>query len=179
MTYKLTEEQQSRCFPPADRKLTPEEFAIMFPPLKNPVHRKGYVIGRLANDVIPVVATTLRTLLGADWTIFDDWHAAHPEADDQWRKYEISRGRTYAEALRAPAGQNVFQFDLGHLKSATHGLLVLPAGRSGHMELAWLAGQGKRTAILLDQDYDRWDVMYAFADLVTHDIKDVIADWRD
>jgi hypothetical protein len=163
MKYELSEEQRACCFPP----------------LVNPVHRKAYVIGSLANIHIAGVAATLRALLGRDWEIFDDWHAAHPKADEEWRDYEIQRGRSYSEALRSEAAQNVFQFDKRHLDDTTHGILVLPAGRSGHLELGYLAGRGVKTAILLDKDYDRWDVMYAFADIVTHDIKNVIAAWRD
>ena len=56
---------------------------------------------------------------------------------------------------------------------------MLPAGRSGHLELGRLSGQGAATAILLDEDYDRWDVIYAFADLVTRDIDEIIEKWRD
>ncbi len=165
--YNLTGEQRDRCFPPQTE----------WPPLKNPVYRKVYVVGSLANALIPAIAGKIRRAL--DWEVFDDWHAAHPKADDEWRSYEMARGRTYEEALRAPAGQNVYQFDLGHLNTSTHGLLVLPAGRSGHLELGFLRGAGKQTAILLDADYDRWDVMYAFADLVTRDLNDIIERWRE
>jgi len=143
----------------------------------NPVYRKVYIVGALKNPDIPAIAKLLRLELG--WEVFDDWHAAHPEADDQWKYYEQARGRTYEEALRAAAGQNVFTFDLCHLNTSTHGLLALPAGRSGHLELGYLRGAGKQTAILLDEDYDRWDVMYAFADLVTRDINEIIERWRE
>ena len=141
------------------------------------MHRKVYVIGALKNPDVPLVAARLRNHLPC-WEIFDDWHAAHPEADDQWREYELDRGRNYEEALKAYAGQNVFQFDKRHLNESTHGLLVLPAGRSGHLELGYLAGRGASTAILLDEDYDRWDVMYAFADVVSTNLEEIILTWK-
>jgi len=191
--YDLTGEQQARCFPPqeewsdtvavnygGDKIYVPRKYEGCYskwPPLVNPVHRKAYVVGSLANPEIPKIAQHLRRELG--WEVFDDWHAAHPEADSQWRAYEVARGRSYEEALRAPAGQNVYNFDLGHLNTSTHGLLALPAGRSGHLELGYLAGRGASTAILLDADYDRWDVMYAFADIVTKDIEEIIEKWRE
>jgi hypothetical protein len=43
-------------------------------------------------------------------------------------------------------------------------VLVLPAGKSGHMELGWALGQRKIGYVLFDQTPERWDVMYQFAD---------------
>ncbi len=173
--YELSGEQPQKCF---ERTEAEKTFDAVFnaPPLINPVHRKVYVVGALKNPIVPILAATLRDVLG--WEVFDDWHAAHPQADNEWQNYERSRGRTYEQALLAPAAQNVFQFDKLHLNESTHGLLVLPAGRSGHLELGYLAGNGATTAILLDGDYDRWDVMYGFADLVTRDIGEVIDRWK-
>lgn len=151
------------------------ELPPYIPPLVNPTHCKVYVIGALKNDLIPTIASKLRELL--DVEVFDDWHAAHPQADNEWQNYERARGRSYEQALTAYAAQNIFRFDKRHLDDSTHGLLVLPAGRSGHLELGYLAGRGCTTAILLDGDYDRWDVMYAFADLVTADLEEVIERW--
>ena len=147
------------------------------PKLKNPVFRKIYVIGRLANPDVQVVAALLRQHF-PDWEVFDDWQAAHPEADAAWRRYELARGRTYEQALSAYAGQSVFSFDKKHLNQSTHALLVLPAGRSGHLELGYMAGRGAKTAILLDAEYDRWDVMYAFADTVATGLGTIIEEWK-
>lgn len=94
---------------------------------------------------------------------FDDWYAAGPEADDCWKAYEQGRERTYQEALEGYAAKHVFDFDTTHLKRTTHALLILPAGKSGHMELMYAAyGLGHPSAILLDPDDVRWDVMYQF-----------------
>lgn len=118
-----------------------------------------YVIGSLRNDEIPEIATSLRAL-GLD--SFDDWFAAGPEADDYWKKYEEGRGNGYKEALRGHAARHVFEFDKHHLDRCDSALLVLPAGKSGHLELGYVSGSGKPTYILLDRP-DRWDVMYQFA----------------
>lgn len=119
-----------------------------------------YLIGSLRNEAIPDTAATLRSI-GLE--VFDDWYAAGPEADDYWRTYEKRRGRSYSEALKGHAANHVFEFDKLHLERCDAALLVLPAGRSGHLELGYTAGLGKKTFILLDQEYDRWDVMYRFA----------------
>lgn len=122
-----------------------------------------YVIGSLRNSDIPSTGRALREL-GLD--VFDDWYAAGPEADDYWKEYETSRGRSYAEALEGRAVRNVFGFDKSNLDRVDAGLLVLPAGRSGHLELGYIIGSGKRGFILTEPNHDRWDAMYRFAEKV-------------
>lgn len=118
-----------------------------------------YLIGSLRNPRVPEIAKILRE---RGFEVFDDWHAAGPTADDEWRKYEEGRGHTYQEALDGHAAEHVFAFDKTHLDRATEGVLVLPAGRSCHLEAGYLAGQGKPVFVLLDPTADRWDVMYKF-----------------
>lgn len=100
--------------------------------------------------------------------MFDDWYAAGPEADDKWRDYEKARGHSYLKALEGHAARNVFAFDKRHLDSSDAAVLVLPAGKSGHLELGYMIGCGKPCFILLDNP-ERWDVMYQFAHFVTDD----------
>lgn len=133
---------------------------------------KVYLIGSLRNPEIPKIANEIRK---AGLEVFDDWYAAGSEADDKWKEYEQGRGRSYMEALAGAAAKNVFQFDKKHLESADAVILVLPAGKSGHLELGWSLGRGKRGYILLDSP-DRWDVMYRFADLVTEDLSEIVTD---
>lgn len=121
-----------------------------------------YLIGSLRNPEIPHLANRIREL-GFD--VFDDWFAAGPKADDCWREYEQIRGRTFTQALGGRAAHNVFQFDRANLEAADIVVLALPAGKSGHLELGWAAGQSKPTFVLLDNP-DRWDVMYQFATAV-------------
>jgi hypothetical protein len=118
-----------------------------------------YLIGSLRNEEIPKVAESLRST-GLD--VFDDWYSAGFEADDYWKKYEEGRGRSYKDALGGYAARHVFEFDRSHLDRCDAACLVLPAGKSGHLELGYVAGSGKPTFILLDRP-DRWDVMYQFA----------------
>ena len=120
-----------------------------------------YIVGSLRNDNIPKVASYVR--LHADIEVFDDWYAAGPEADDYWRTYELNRGRNYEEALAGRAATNTFRYDKSNLDRCDACVLVLPAGKSGHLELGYFIGCGKPGYILLDADYDRWDVMYRFA----------------
>lgn len=119
-----------------------------------------YLIGSLRNPEVPVVAAELRQL---NIDVFDDWFAAGPEADDYWQKYEKARGRSYGEALHGHSASHVFEYDKSHLDRCDFGVLVLPAGKSGHLELGYLIGQGKPGYILLAGEPERYDVMYRFA----------------
>jgi hypothetical protein len=119
-----------------------------------------YLIGSLRNPEIPELAHRIRNW-GFD--VFDDWYAAGPEADDYWQQYEKMRGHTFSEALDGYAARNVWSFDKTHLDRADAGVLAMPAGRSGHLELGYIMGSGKPGFILLDKEPDRFDVMYRFA----------------
>lgn len=140
-----------------------------------PRPKKCYLIGSLRNPFVPELATRLRKSC-PDTEIFDDWIAAGPEADDYWKAYEVARGRRYEEALRGYAAKHVFEFDKHHLDSSTHALLVLPAGKSGHMEVTYAKyGAGCETAILLERGADiRYDVMYQFVDRVLETEEEVV-----
>lgn len=119
-----------------------------------------YLIGSLRNPKIPEIAQALRD---AGHEVFDDWYAAGPEADDKWQEYEQGRGRDFRGALDGFAASHVFNFDKFHLDRCGTGVLVCPAGRSGHLELGYMIGQGKPGYILLDGEPERFDVMYKFA----------------
>lgn len=126
---------------------------------------------------MPELAIRLRKELGSDVEVFDDWYSAGPKADDHWKEHQQFKGLGYQEALDGPAARNVFRFDKTHLDRSTHALLVLPAGKSGHMEVMYAAyGVGAKTAILLDSEDVRWDVMYQFIPTVL-ETDDQIGEW--
>lgn len=129
---------------------------------------KIYIIGSLRNPRITDVANVLRRT-GHD--IFEDWASPGPDVDTRWQEYEKARGRGFVEALNGHHAQNQFHFDKTHLDSASVGVLVLPAGKSAHLELGYLLGQGKQGYILLDGDPERYELMYAFATGVFLDIE--------
>lgn len=119
-----------------------------------------YLIGSLRNPEVPIVANSIEKL-GIE--AFDDWYGAGPEADDKWKEHEQFRGRDYSKALEGYAAKHVFLFDKTHLNRVDAGLLILPAGRSGHLELGYITGLGKPSFILTEPNHERWDVMYCFA----------------
>lgn len=137
---------------------------------------KLYLVGSLRNPRIPELAKRLRLELPG-FEIFDDWYAAGEKADDYWKDYEQKRGRTYEEALKGYSAKHIYEFDKHHIDTSSHVLLVLPAGKSGHMEITYAQyGAKKKTAILLDQDDIRWDVMYQFIPTILSNEDDIL-DW--
>jgi hypothetical protein len=124
------------------------------------INKEFYLIGSLRNDNIPKLAEYFRS---RGIAIFDDWFAAGPIADDSWMAYEKGKGVSYDEALKGYAANHVFDFDRYHLNRVDGGILSLPAGKSGHLELGYLCGLGKPCYVLFDHEPDRWDVMYQFA----------------
>ena len=121
-----------------------------------------YLIGSLRNEQVPHLAKELRDVM-PDFEIFDDWFSPGPEADDYWRNFEKVRGSTYKEALDNWAAKHVFEFDKYHIDRSQIGVLYMPAGKSGHLELGYMLGAGKLGYILFDEEPERWDVMYQFA----------------
>lgn len=121
--------------------------------------KKIYIIGSMRNPNIPVIGNKLRA---EGYDVFDDWHAVGPEADDHWQAYEKAKGHNYAQALEGKAAENVFNFDKTNLDNADICVLVMPAGKSGHMELGYMVGKGKPCFILFEEDPERFDIMTRF-----------------
>ena len=131
-----------------------------------------YLIGSLRNPKVREVAVALR---GAGYDVFDDWHSAGPEADDHWQQYEKERKRSYVEALNGYHANMVFDLDLEHLTRCNMAVLVLPAGKSGHLELGYMLGQGKPGFVLLNGEPERFDIMYKLATCVCESVDALLA----
>lgn len=134
-----------------------------------------YLTGSLRNPRVPEIANALRSL---GHEVFDDWYAAGPRADDHWQDYETARYKDYSLALDGYAAKHTYQYDLHHLNRSNAGLLLLPAGKSAHLEFGYLIGQGKLGYVLFDEGApERWDVMYKFATEVFFNEADLLSCW--
>lgn len=72
---------------------------------------------------------------------------AWSDIDPGWQGWSA---RAYRDLLKShPVAAAGFLNDLRAMKWADTCVLVLPCGRSAHLELGWMAGAGKRTVILL------------------------------
>lgn len=86
---------------------------------------------------------------------------AWSEIDPEWQDWTIDAYRERLAHGRAVAG---FDADFAAMKWADTFVLVLPCGRSAHLEAGWAIGQGRPTAILLSQDRFEPELMYRMAD---------------
>ena len=66
------------------------------------------------------------------------------EIDPNWMKWTAAQ---YRDNLQAPLAQRGFNSDFDGMKWANVGVLLLPCGRSAHLELGWMAGAGKKTCV--------------------------------
>lgn len=87
----------------------------------------------------------------------------------------------WREALKHPVAVAGFNSDMGALRSCDVCVLVLPCGRSAHLELGWAAGAGKRTVVLAAPTLDEPELMVKACDalmLNTAELLDVVRRWQ-
>lgn len=81
------------------------------------------------------------------------------EIDPEWQQWSIG---AYRGALRHPVASDGFRLDFNAMRWATAGVLVLPCGRSAHLEAGWLLGAGKPVAIYIPEPVEP-ELMYLLA----------------
>jgi len=67
-------------------------------------------------------------------------------------------------ALKRPEFQKAFEQDKAMLDWCEAVVMVLPCGKSAHLEAGYAKGQGKRLYVWGGMPAGEWDVMYGFAD---------------
>ena len=113
---------------------------------KNPEGGTGFSWAEVKPGLAPGIAGK-----GSDWETIEDYLAmvAHP---------------------RAIKG---FEADFAAMHRADTFVMVLPCGKSAHLELGWAIGAGKRTAILLEDPVEP-ELMYLAADYLAANVSDLI-----
>ena len=122
-----------------------------------------YLIGSLKNSKIPEKANVLRE---RGWEVFDDWFSAGPEADKEWQNHEAVRGRPFEQAIGGFHAWEVYGFDKTHLERCDAAAIILPAGKSAHIELGYAVGIWKPAVVYMPEQPSDYDVMYRFANVV-------------
>jgi hypothetical protein len=79
----------------------------------------------------------------------------------------------YAKMIEHPRALEGFAADFAALERADAVVLVLPCGKSAHLELGWAVGAGKRTAILLE-DPMQPELMYRAVDHLAPSLLDLL-----
>jgi hypothetical protein len=80
--------------------------------------------------------------------------------DPHWKQWDTE---AFRRALQHPIAQGGFALDMNALRTCDACVLVLPCGRSAHLELGWAAGAGKRTFVL-SPDPEEPELMYLMCD---------------
>ena len=93
------------------------------------------------------------------------------EIDPHWQQWSVEQ---YRQALGHPLAELGFAQDKLALQMADVTVLVLPCGRSAHLELGYAMGLKQRTAILMLEPSEA-ELMYKFADAICSSVDELLA----
>ena len=134
---------------------------------------KVYVASSWRNELQPEVVRAIRA---AGHEVYD---FRHPEPgndgfhwsaiDPDWKGWDADQFRT---ALDHPVAESGFRLDMTALASADATVLVLPCGRSAHLELGFAVGCEQATCALLVEGEP--ELMYKMVDHLATSIADVL-----
>jgi hypothetical protein len=110
-----------------------------------------YVASSWRNERQPAVVLNLRD---AGHDVYDfrnpsdgDSGFHWSELDSEWEGWTPAKYKSMIES--SPIARAGFQKDMEAMVWADAFILVMPCGRSAHLELGWACGAGKKTCILL------------------------------
>jgi hypothetical protein len=134
---------------------------------------KIYVASSWRNKKQPEVVTALRSL---GHEVYDfrnpcpgDTGFQWSEIDPNWQSWSPPR---FVEALEHPIAKDGFSKDMDSLIDADATVLVMPCGRSAHLELGYAVGAGQRTFILLSDGEP--ELMYRMVDGLCCSIEELL-----
>lgn len=135
---------------------------------------KIYVASSWRNQYFPDVVMRLRE---AGHDVYDfrnppnGGHGFHwTDVDSDCDKWTLNQ---YRQGMQHPLARKQFQNDIEALEGADTCVLVLPCGRSAHVEAGWMAGAGKKVVVYIPE-FQEAELMYKLFDLVTNNIDEVI-----
>lgn len=92
------------------------------------------------------------------------------EIDEDWPEWSPEQ---YVNGLSHERAEEGFDLDMDGLNWSDATVLVLPCGRSAHLEAGYAAGQGKPVIILLDPTFEP-ELMYKMAYRIAPDLDGVL-----
>jgi len=133
-----------------------------------------YVASSWRNNFQQLIVHTLRA---AKFEVYD---FKNPHGNKGFSFHEVGLdgdksivGAAYVNALKHTRAEEGFTADFDAMKWADTFVLVLPCGKSAHLELGWAVGAGKRTAILLEEVVQP-ELMYKMVDHIATDPIDLL-----
>jgi len=98
------------------------------------------------------------------------------EIDPEWEKWDTVNFRLFL--MEHPLAKSGFEIDMEALKKSDAVVLVLPCGRSSHLELGWAIGAGKPGFIYQPKtEQMEPELMYRMATICT-DFSELSADLK-
>jgi hypothetical protein len=146
-----------------------------------------YIASSWRNPMQPAVCATLAAA-GIDHYDFRNppgntgfsWREVRPDYDGPMHTTEIRQKGAdwepidnYLSMIEHPRALDGFDSDLSAMRKADTFILVLPCGKSAHLELGWAVGAGKRTAILLEDPVEP-ELMYRMVDYLAPSLFDLL-----
>jgi len=138
---------------------------------------KIYVASSWRNEIQPYVVAALR-LDGFAVYDFKESRAVFDWADID-AGYERWTPEKFIESLAHPRARAAFESDLAALDWCEAGVLLLPCGRSAHLELGQLIGAGKKSAVLIPGVEFVPELMYCMAGIVTVSLVETVKYLRE
>lgn len=132
-----------------------------------------YVASSWRNERQPEVVKALRS---KGYDVYD-FRSPRPgnrgfhwsDIDPEW---QLWGPRRFREALQHPIAKEGFALDMEALTDADVVILVMPCGRSAHLEFGHAIGRGAHGAILLADGEP--ELMYGMADLLAPTLDEII-----
>jgi hypothetical protein len=94
---------------------------------------------------------------------------AFPSKGSDWEPVD-----RYLEMVAHPRAVEGYESDFAAMNRADTFVMVLPCGKSAHLELGWAVGAGKRTAILCENPIEP-ELMYRMVDRISPNVMDLLA----
>lgn len=123
--------------------------------------------------------SAVATLRAAGHDVYDFRNPKPGDNGFSWRQIDPDREwlkdpERFRAGLAHPVAQHGFRLDMSALTSADATVLVLPCGRSAHLELGYAVGAGQRTIVLLDTPISEPELMYLACDAMCVSIGEVL-----
>lgn len=137
------------------------------------MRRRIYVASSWRNERQPVVVGALRRF---GYEVYDfrnppgrtgfQWS----EIDPAWQQWDREQ---YIAALEHPIAEAGFRSDFEAMQWADMGVLLLPSGRSAHLEAGYFVGARKPLHILLTEEQEP-ELMYLMASSISRSIAELV-----
>jgi hypothetical protein len=149
----------------------------------NQSHKKIYVASSWKNTYFPIMIEELRK---CNYDVYDFRNPNYPEKGYGFHWESIAKDwkhwlfHQYIQAVQSKEAEAGFMLDFNAMSNADACILLLPSGRSAHIEAGFMRGKGKLLGILIPsinnempEGFDP-ELMYRLANVVSCHLTDIL-----